>query len=174
LLSGFLHRAPLQSDVRAGPAERTNDPVIARTYEHFREAAPPFVRAVSAEDFPRPIWNRVKRLVAFRLHRPRPDGSTVADAAIYLVRDSDLYRKALAALTHDMTSREYVWCLLAAVLAHEAAHAVPLTERAALIAEANQLRRCLWEGHLFSADGWSALSYLGKVEAKLRNPREHY
>ena len=31
-----------------------------------------------------------------------------------------------------------------------------------------------WEGHLFSADGWSALSYLGKVEAKLRNPREHY
>jgi hypothetical protein len=112
--------------------------------------------------------------VAFRLFRPGPANATVADAAIYLVRDSAVYSKAAAALRNNTTQHEYVWCLLAAVLAHEAAHTAPGTERQALIAEAAQLRRCLFAGHLFSSDGWNPLAYLGKVEAKLRNPREHY
>ncbi len=66
------------------------------------------------------------------------------------------------------------WCLLAAVLAHEAAHTALRTERQALMAEAAQLRRCLFAGHLSSGDGWSPVTYLDKVEAKLRHPREHY
>jgi hypothetical protein len=64
--------------------------------------------------------------------------------------------------------------LLAAVLAHEAAYVAPLTEREALIAEADQLRQCLFAGHLHTGKGWSAGAYLQQVEAKLRQPREHY
>ena len=59
------------------------------------------------------------------------------------------------------------------VLAHEGAHKAPMTEHEALIAEAEQLRRCLFEGHLHTGSGWSAGAYLLKVEAKLRQPR-HY
>lgn len=56
----------------------------------------------------------------------------------------------------------------------EAAPAAPNTEPEALRAEAAQLRRCLAAGHLHSTAGWSAGSYLMKVEAKPRTPREHY
>jgi hypothetical protein len=108
------------------------------------------------------------------MHRHQPDGSTLADAAIYLLRDSALYAKAAEVARNRSTHHEYVWCLLAAVIAHEAQHTAPKTERQALLAEAAQLRRCLFAGHLHSGDGWSAVTYLGKVEAKLRHPREHY
>jgi hypothetical protein len=43
-----------------------------------------------------------------------------------------------------------------------------------LTAEIAQLCRCLLAGHLHSGNGWSVASYLGNVEAKLRNQREHY
>jgi len=112
--------------------------------------------------------------VAFRLHRHRDDGTTVADAPIYLVRTSAVYLKAAAVLRSGATQREYVWCLLAAIVAHESAHTAPMTERQALTAEAEELRRCLFDGHLFTGDEWSPVTYLGKVEAKLRHPREHY
>jgi hypothetical protein len=112
--------------------------------------------------------------VAIRLHRHQPDGRTVVDAPIYLVRESRLYQEAAAALRNHATVKEYVWCQLAAVIAHESAHTVPLTEREALLSEAGQLRRCMLAGHLHSTDGWSAAAYLMKVEARLRNPQEHY
>jgi hypothetical protein len=152
----------------------TNDPVVARVYEHFGEGPKPIVQVIGPDQFAMPIWKRVRNLVAFRIHRHGVDGTTVADAAIYLVRGSAIYQKAAAALRNNATQKEYVWCLLAAVFAHESAHTTPATERQALVAEAAQLRRCLSAGHLFAGDGWSALSYLGKVEAKLLNPREHY
>jgi hypothetical protein len=169
----------LTNAVNASPGpppsdERTPDPVVARIYEHFEATAPPFVLPVDASRFAPAVWRRVKDLVAFRLHRPRPDGTTVADAPIYLVRDSDIYFTAAAALRNRSTQHDYVWCLLAAVLAHESAHTRPNTERDALMAEAAQLRRCLAAGHLFAQSGWNPLTYLGKVEAKLRRPREHY
>jgi hypothetical protein len=50
-----------------------------------------------------------------------------------------------------------VWCLLAAVLAHESAHTTPNTERDALMAEAAQLRRCISSGHLFPDEQWNPL-----------------
>jgi hypothetical protein len=152
----------------------TKDPVVARVHEHFGEGGRPLVLVVDSHQFPPGLWKRVKHLVAFRLHRPQPDGSTRADAATYLVRDSDLYFKAAKALRDRSTIREYVWCLLAAVLAHESAHTAPATERQALAAEAAQLRRCLSAGHLHSTDGWDPLAYLQKVDAKLLAPREHY
>ena len=83
-----------------------------------------------------------------------------------IVRNSAIYLKADAALRNGTTNDEYVWCLLAAVLAHEGAHKGPMTEREALIAEAEQLRRCLFAGHLHTGSGWSAGAYLLKVEAE--------
>jgi hypothetical protein len=151
-----------------------SDPVIARLYEHLGSGPRPIVLAVGPGHFPPPVWNRVKHLVAFRIHRHRDDGTTAADAAIYLVRDSAIYAKAAEAARHRSTHHEYIWCLLAAVILHESAHTEPKTERQALLTEAAQLRRCLFEGHLYAGDGWSAVGYLGKVEAKLRHPREHY
>jgi hypothetical protein len=152
----------------------TNDPIIARVYEHNGNAPRPLVLVVDHSNFPTSVRNRVKNLVAFRMHRPQPDGGTLIDAPIYVVRNSPLYMKAAMALRNGTTNDEYVWCLLAAVIAHEAAHQAPLTERQALGAEAEQLRLCLRAGHFHTSSGWSAGAYLQKVEAKLRRPREHY
>ena len=152
----------------------TRDPVVARVYEHLGNGPRPLILVVDSTQFSRPVWDRVKNLVAFRLHRATAGGTTIADAATYLVRDSKIYSKAVTALRAKSTNQEYIWCLLAAVLAHEAAHTSPQTERQALAAEREQLRRCLSAGHLYSGDGWNPLTYLGKVEAKLRNPAEHY
>ena len=156
------------------PEPLTGDPVIARVYEHLGQDRKPLMLAVDSSTFPPPIWKRVGSLVAFRLHRHQADGTTVADAAIYLNRNSEVYMKAAAALRSGATQREYLWCLLAAIVAHESAHTTLMTERQALTAEAAQLRRCLFDGHLFTGDGWSPATYLGKVEAKLKEPREHY
>lgn len=150
------------------------DRVVERVREHVGATTYGVVRVIGAHDVLPELWQRVKHLVAFRIHRHSPDGTTNADPAIYLVGTSAVYSKAAAVLRTGTTTHEYVWCLLTAVLAHEAAHTGPNTERQALIAEAEQLRRCLFAGHLHAADGWSGVSYLGKVEAKLRNPREHY
>ena len=151
-----------------------SDAVVARLHEHLDPGSRPLVQVVDSNDFLPAFWLRVRHLVAFRIHRHLPDGTTRPDASVYLVRTSGLYAKADAALRHRTSNHEYVWCQLAAVVAHEAAHTGPLTERQALTAEIAQLRRCLFAGHLHSGDGWSAVSYVGKVEAKLRNPREHY
>jgi len=174
LLTLFAQGATLRGHQDDRGETPTGDPVVARVFEHVRDGRPPIVLVVDSRHFPPAVWTRVKDLVAFRLHRPQPDGTTVADAATYLVRDSDLYRKAAAALRNRTTNHEYVWCLLAAVLAHESAHAAPLTERQALTAEAAQVRRCLFAGHMNSGSDWSPLGYLNAVEAKLRRPREHY
>lgn len=158
----------------ASAALKVTDPVVARVYEHAGAGPRPLVQVVDSDDFPPDVWKRVKNLVAFRIHRHAADGTTKADPAIYVVRDSWIYFKAAAALRNGTTIHEYLWCLLAAVLAHEAAHTAPMTERQALTAEASQLRQCLFAGHLPSTDGWSTGAYLQKVEAKLRNPRDHY
>ena len=158
----------------AAPVAFTKDPVVARIYEHLGAAPKPLVVVVAAQDFSPAVWRRVKDLSAFRLHRSLEGGTTRVDSAVYLVRSSSVYTKAAAALGNRSTNQEYVWCLLAAVLAHEAAHTTPQTERQALMAEGSQLRRCLFAGHLHSSAGWSAGAYLQKVEAKLRNPREHH
>jgi hypothetical protein len=166
--------APIISfDDGPGPL-RTGDPVVARVYEHLGAAPRPIVQVVDSSHFPPPVWKRMQHLVAFRIHRQRDGQGTLVDAAIYLVHESDLYLKAAAALRNHTTNHEYVWCLLTAVLAHEAAHTAPGTERQALSAEAQQLRRCLLAGHLHAADGWNGLAYLQKVEARRRQPREHY
>lgn len=153
---------------------RSREPVVARVLEHLGNAPRPIVMVVDSSHFPPVVWKRVRNLVAFRLHRQTNGETTAVDAATYLVRDSDLYSKAAAALRNGTTIHEYVWCLFAAVLAHEAAHTAPLTERQALTAEVEQLRRCLFAGHLHASDGWNGLAYLQQVEAKLQNPREHY
>jgi hypothetical protein len=158
----------------ATPFALTRDPVVARVYEHLGDRPKPLVLVVGAERFSSAVWRRVKNLIAFRLHRPLEDGTTQVDAAIYLVRTSSVYMKAAEVLRNRLTNYEYVWCLLAAVLTHEAAHTTPDTEREALEAEAAQLRRCLFAGHLHSASGWSAGDYLQKVEAKLRNTRQRH
>ena len=149
----------------------TKDPVVARVYEHLGDQPKPLVLVVDHEQFSPAVWRRVKNLIAFRLHRPLEHGSTQVDAAVYLVRTSQLYAKAAAVLRNRSTNDDYVWCLLAAVLTHEAAHTTPDTEQEALKAEASQLRQCLFAGHLYSSSGWSAGDYLQKVEAKLRDPR---
>jgi hypothetical protein len=175
LLMGAADAAtPASSSQTPSGAALTSDPVVARVYDHFGDVARPLVLVVDSRQFPPGVRKRVKDLVAFRFHRPQPDGTTRADAATYLVRHSDLYVKAAKALKTGTTIHEYVWCLLAAVLAHESAHTTPETERQALMAEAAQVRRCLFAGHLYSAGGWNPLAYLQKVEAKLRAPREHY
>lgn len=173
LLICLASGAPLSGFFDTPAAPRTRDPVVARVYEHLGDGPLPIVMVVDAGQFPRAVWARVKDLVAFRLHRPGAEGMTTADAPTYLVRDSDLYLKAAAALRNRTTTHEYVWCLLAAVLAHESAHTAPGTERQALTAEATHLRRCLTAGHLHATDGWNGGAYLQAVEARLRNPREH-
>ena len=75
-------------------------------------------------------------------------------------------------LRADLTNQESVWCLLAAVLSHEAAHDAVNTERLALEAEVAQLRRCQADGHLPPTDGLRAASYVAKAEAKLRDYRQ--
>ena len=147
---------------------------MARVFEHHGGGPRPLVLFAERDRFERKAWNRVRHLVAFRLHRPQANGTAVIDAAIYLVRASRLYQDAAAALRNGATVKAYLWCQLAAVIAHEAAHTAPMTERAALLSEAGQLRRCLSAGHLHSSDGWSAGAYLMQVEARLRNPQEHY
>ncbi len=174
LLTIGTHSAIVAGHDDAPDDALTNDSVIARVYEHWGDQPRPLVLVVDSTRFPPAVWRRVKHLVAFRLHRPQPDGETRVDAATYLVRDSPLYGQAAATLRHRTTNNHYVWCLLAAVLAHEAAHTEPMTERRAVMAELAQLRRCLLAGHLSSGDGWSPLWYLQKVQARLRNPREHY
>ena len=151
-----------------------SDATVARVYEHLDPASRPPVRVVESKDVPPTVWARVQHLVAFRIHRHLADGTTETDALVYLVRTSGLYVKAEAALRNHTSNHEYLWCQLAAVIAHEAAHTGLLTERQALTADSAQLRRCLFAGHLHSGDGWSGVAYLGKVEAKLRHPREHY
>jgi len=175
LLLTLSARGAVLSGYQAAPdAAIAPDPVVARIHEHLAGATQPILLVVDSHDFPEEVWNRVKHLVAFRLHRHLPDGTTAVDAAIYLVRDSNLYFKAYAALRNRTTNHEYVWCLLAAVVAHEAAHTAPMTERQALLAEAAQVRRCLSAGHLEAVADWNPGSYLQKVEANLRHPREHY
>ena len=154
-------------------APRHPDAVVSRMLEHFTGAALPAIRIARSGDFQPLVWRRVENLVGFRIHRPGPGGVTTLDAVIYLSDTSDLYRKAAEALRTGATQREYVWCLLAAVLAHEAAHTAPETERQALTAELALLRRCLVAGHLHAEDGWNAATYLGRLEGRLRNPREH-
>lgn len=149
------------------------DAVVSRMFEHFQGAPRPLVRIAESRDFHEQAWRRVQNLVGFRIHRPAAGGATTPDAAIYLSRTSELYLKAAAVLRSGATQRDYVWCLLAAVVAHENAHTALNTERQALTAELAQLRRCLFAGHLHATDGWNAITYLGKLEAKLRNPREH-
>src|SRR5688500_9733906 len=167
--------APVAGDRQESPAIATHpDPVVARVLEHLGGERRPLVLVVDRDRLGREVGNRIQNLVAFRLHRQQADGATVVDAPIYLVRTSRLYQNAAAALRAGSTVKEYLWCQLAALIAHEEAHAAPMTERAALMREAEQLRRCLAEGHLHSSDGWSAGEYLMKVERRLRNPREHY
>jgi hypothetical protein len=79
----------------------TADPVVARLHEHLSDSPRPVVLAVDARQFPPAVWKRVEHLVAFRLHRHQPDGTTLADAATYLVRGSALYFKAAAALRRE-------------------------------------------------------------------------
>lgn len=174
LLTICAHSARGASHDDAPNDALTNDSVIARVYEHLGDHPRPLVLVVDSTRFPPAVWRRVKHLVAFRLHRPQPDGATTVDAAIYLVRDSPLYARAAEVLRDRATNHDYVWCLLSAVLAHEGAHTEPMTERRAVMAELAQLRRCLLAGHLSSGDGWSPLWHLQKVQARLRNPREHY
>ena len=152
---------------------RHPDPVVSRLLDHFAGTALPVIRIAQPEDFHAEVWRRVEGLHGFRIHRPGAGGVTTPDAVIYLSDTSDLYRKAAAMLRTGATQREYVWCLLAAVVAHEAAHTAPDTERQALTAEAALLRRCLFAGHLHVADGWNATKYLGRLEGRLRKPREH-
>lgn len=92
----------------------------------------------------------------------------VTDAAIYLVRTSDLYHRAATVLRTNSTGQDEVWCLLAAVLSHEAVHTAVNTEREALEAEAAQLRRCVIARHLPAADLGLVVSHVSKIEAKLR------
>jgi hypothetical protein len=158
----------------SGLVALTRDAVVARVFEHLGDRPKPLVLVVGAERFSPAVWRRVKNLIAFRLHRPLEEGTTQVDAATYLVRTSSVYMKAAEVLRNGLTNHEYIWCLLAAVLTHEAAHTKPDTEREALEAEAAQLRRCLFAGHLYSSSGWSSGDYLQKVEAKLRNPRQHH
>jgi len=174
LLSFFVQSALLNGYPGEPPDKGTADAVVARLSEHFGDGPRPIVLAVGADQFPPAVWNRVKHLVAFRIHRRLADGTTRVDAAVYLVRDSDLYFKAAAALRNRTMQNEYVWCLLAAVVAHESAHTAPMTERQALEAEIAQLRRCRLAGHLYASDDWNPVVYLGQVEAKLRHPHEHY
>ncbi len=129
----------------AATPPRSPDAVVARIHQHYGNTPRPLALVVDSTTFPASVWRRVKDLVAFRLHRPQPDGTTLVDAPIYIVRNSDIYLKADAALRNGTTNDGYVWCLLAAVLAHEGAHKAPMTEREALTAEAEQLRRCLFE-----------------------------
>lgn len=156
------------------PEQLTGDPVIARVYEHLGQGPKPLILSVGSDRLPPPVWKRVNNLVAFRIHRHRADGTTVADAAIYLNRNSKVYLNAAATLRNGATQQEYLWCLLAAIVAHESAHTAPMTERQALMVEMAQLRKCLFDGHLFTGAEWSPVTYLGQVEAKLRHPREHY
>jgi hypothetical protein len=137
-LATVVQTHPLDASQGDQAVALTRDPVVARIFEHIAGAPRPLVLVVDSRQFPRAVWTRVKDLVAFRLHRPAAEGTTIADAATYLVRGSKVYSKALAALRGEATSKEYVWCLLAAVLAHEAAHTEPLTDRQALTAEAEQ------------------------------------
>jgi hypothetical protein len=147
----------------AGP-----DPVVERIREHGGPARSSIVRVVGPEDVPRSVWQTVKHLVAYRIHRPSEDGGTVTDAAIYLVRTSDLYHRAATVLRTNATGQDDVWCLLAAVLTHEAAHRAINTEREALEAEAARLRDCLMSGHLSQGEVLRLASSIARIEAKLR------
>jgi hypothetical protein len=110
----------------------------------------------------------VKHLAAYRIHRPSEDGGTVTDAAIYLVRTSDLYHRAANVLRTNATGQDDVWCLLAAVLTHEAAHTAIDTEREALKAQAAQLRDCVMSGHLSAGEVVRLASSLSKIDAKVK------
>lgn len=127
----FLLSVTLDARDRQEPSAipRHPDPVVARLLEHIDQGPRPLILFAERDRFERAAWNRVRNLVAFRVHRPQPNGLTVIDAPIYLVRESRLYQDAAAALRNRATVREYVWCQLAALIAHEAAHTGPETTR---------------------------------------------
>ena len=149
------------------------DAVVSRVFEHFR--------GVPGRSFSSPnpgtftsrsgdecrVLSRSGSIGQRRVEPPRPMPSS-----IYRAPRSCISRRPWCSGPARHTIG-YVWCLLAAVLAHESAHTALNTERQALTAELGQLRRCLFAGHLHATDGWNATTYLGKVEARLRNPREH-
>ena len=64
---------------------RHPDPVVARVHEHIGDVGRPIVVVVGPADVPRKFWQRVKHLVAYRVHRPLEGGGPVTDAAIYIV-----------------------------------------------------------------------------------------
>ena len=156
------------SDPGPCAAAQGPDPVVERIREHGGSAGSPMVVVVGPEDVPKSVWQSVKDLVAYRVHRPSEDGVPVTDAAIYLVRTSDLYQRAATVLRTNATGQDEVWCFLSAVLSHEAAHSAINTEQQALEAEAEQLRRCLFASHPPGGDVGRLASYISKVEAKLQ------
>ena len=170
-LLGVLGIAVLVCEPRLGAAvsdTRGPDPVVARILEHGGAASRPIVVVVGPEHLPKSVWQTAGDLVAYRLHRPSGDGATITDAAIYLLRTSDLYYRASKVLRTRATGQDEVWCFLAAVLSHEAAHTGVDTERQALEAEAAQLRQCAVASHLAAGDVAKIASRLAKIEAKLR------
>jgi hypothetical protein len=144
------------------------DPVVERIREHGGFAGSPIVVVVGPADLPKSVWQTVKHLVAYRLHRRSESGATVTDAAIYLVRTSDLYHQAATVLRTKAPGRDDVWCRLAGVLRHEAAHDAIDTEREALAAEAAQLRHCLSACQLSPEEVVRLAAYLSTVDGKLR------
>src|SRR5262245_31202514 len=67
-----------------GVAGGEADPVVAHIHGHWPGADRPIVLSVGAGDFPPEVWQRVRNLVAFRLFRRLPDGTSAVDSAIYL------------------------------------------------------------------------------------------
>ena len=67
------------------------DRVVERVREHVGATTSGVVRVIGAHDVPTELWQRVKHLVAFRIHRHSPDGTTNTDPAIYLVGTSVVY-----------------------------------------------------------------------------------
>jgi hypothetical protein len=141
---------------------RHPDPIVATLLDHLEVR--PIIVVVDRQTVGDDTWKRVKSLNAFRVHR-HVDGRVVTDAAIYLVKGSDLYREAALA-----GSKSDVWCKLAAVIMHELQHTAPLTEKAALEAEMTQVKECLKHGH-FQEHG---NTYLMELARKSRTVKEHY
>ena len=154
-------RVEVPQDPVAAPVvvPRHPDPVIARILDHLDVR--PIIIVVDRQTVGDDVWKRVKSLNAFRVHNP--NGTT--NAPIYLVKTSDLYRQAaqLPGANSD------VWCKYAAIIMHELQHNAPMTEKAALEAEAAQVQKCLNDGHFQSHGN----AYLMELFRKHRVTDEH-
>jgi hypothetical protein len=171
LLAVVTQSATLDSASTAADGdELTKDPVVARVYEHFGDStrAPGFGRRFPAAGACGLEARQTPRRVSASSSSTRPnDTCRCGDLSGARLGSVLQGRRHIAKPDHHSRIR--------LVPARRCPRPrAPMTEREALLAEAAQLRRCLFCGPPVLRRWLGSGGALQTVQAKLHKPREHY